>query len=401
MTDTAVTLRRATAADLPAIALADGRAFGVHYTDTDLDDIRALFEPDRYVLAEDPDHGIVGITGDFPFDVTLPGGAAVPAAGVTWVSVAVTHRRRGILRALMAEQLRAFAGAGLPVALLTASEGAIYGRFGYGVATERRDVEITRRRAALRPDAPDPGGVRQATTAEVRAVGPELHERWAARTPGALSRSDAWWDSILSDREHRRGGASALFHLVHADGYVSYRIDRSTQTCRIAELVTATDEAYAALWRTLLALDLSETVSWWNAAVDEPVQHLLADPRQLRTLGLFDGMWARVLDVPAVLAARRYAAELDVVLDVHDPFLDLGGRFRLTGGPDGAACTPVTGGEPAVALGIAQLGALVFGGGRAGSFARAGLVRAADPDVLRRFDAAFRTERSPVHGTEF
>ncbi len=401
-----VGLRRATAADLPAIGLADGRAFGFNYSDDDLQDFRPLFDPDRFLLACDDDGTILGITGDFPFDVTLPGGGRLPAAGVTWVSVAVTHRRRGILRALLAEQHRAFVADGVPVSLLTASEGGIYGRFGYGVATEHRSIEITRRQATFRPGVPDPGGVRQVETAELREVGPELHRRWAARTPGALSRSAAWWDSLLLDREHRRGGATALFHFLHADGYVSYRIDSSSQTCRVTDFTAATPEAYIALWRTLLALDLVETVSWWNAATDEPLQHLLADRRQVRTRALDDGMWARVLDVPAVLSTRRYATEIDVVLDVHDPFLDRGGRFRLRGGPDGAECAAVTadagpaGSLGVVSLGVAALGSLLFGGGRAESFARAGLVEA-DPAAVRRLDTAFRSERGPQHGTQF
>lgn len=395
-----VTLRRATATDLPAMAEADGRSFGEQYTDEHLDDIRAYFDPDRYLLAEDAGE-IVGITGSYPFDVTLPGGAPLPAAGVSWVSVAVTHRRRGILRALMAEQHRWFLADGLAVSLLTASEGGIYGRFGYGIATEHREVEINRRRAAFRFDVPDPGGVRQVGTPELRRIAPEIHRRWVEQTPGALARSDRWWDALLADRPRNRRGASALFHLAHPDGYVSYRIDHSTQTCRISDMATATDEAYIALWRTLLALDIVETVSARSLAAAEPLQFLFADPRQLRTVGQHDGMWARVLDAPAALSARRYATEVDVVLDVRDPFLDRGGRFRLRGGPDGAECTPADAGAPVVGIEVAALGSLLFGGAQAGSLARAGLLRADDPAVLRRLATAFQGERTPQHGTEF
>jgi predicted acetyltransferase len=399
---TAVDLRRATAEDLPDIAVADGRAFGVHYTDTDLEDIRPLFDPDRFLLARHGGDGqILGVTGSFPFDVTLPGGGTLPAPGVTWVSVAVTHRRRGILRALMEEQHRSFAAEGLAVSLLTASEGGIYGRFGYGTATVHRSVEITRRRAAFRSGVPDPGGVRQIETPEARRRFPKIHRRWAALTPGAVSRSDAWWDGLMLDRESRRGGATALFHLVHNDGYASYRLDHSERACRVVDLAAATDEAYVALWHTLLAMDLTETIASRSRAVDEPLQHLLADPRQVRTTEIRDGMWARILDIPAALSARRYAAELDVVLDVRDPFLDLGGRFRLRGGPDGATCERVDAGGPAVALDVAQLGALLFGGERAEAFARAGLLEADDSATLLRLDAAFLAERAPQHGTEF
>ena len=395
-----ITLRQATAADLPAIAVVDGRSFGEHYSDAQLEDIGVLFDPDRFLLAEDRGE-IVGVTGSFPFDVTLPGGAPLPAEGVTWVSVAVTHRRRGILRALLDAQHRGFAADGVAVSLLTASEGAIYGRFGYGIATEHREVEITRRRATFRSDVPDPGGVRQVDTAEMRRLAPEIHARWVAQTPGALSRTDRWWDVHLADREWNRGGATALFHLVHPDGYLSYRIDRATRTCRIWEVATATDEAHIALWRTVLALDLTETVVAKSLTAAEPLQFLLADPRQLRTVGQWDGMWARVLDVPAALSARRYATEVDVVLDVRDPFLDLGGRFRLRGGPEGAECAPAQDGAPVVGIEAAALGSLLFGGAHGGSLARAGLLRADDPSVLRRLATAFRGERTPQHGSEF
>jgi predicted acetyltransferase len=393
-----ITLRRATAADLPAIAEADGRAFGLTYVDEHLEEIRALYDPDRYLLAEDGGD-IVGVTGSFPFDVTLPGAAPLPAEGVSWVSVAVTHRRRGILRALLTEQHRGFIADGLAVSLLTASEGAIYGRFGYGIATEHREGEITRRRAAFRRDVPDPGGVRQAGAAEMRRTAPEIHQRWAAQTPGALSRSDRWWDLHLADPTWHRGGASALFHLVHPDGYVSYRIDHDT--CRITDMATATDEAYIALWRTVLALDLVETVFARSLTTFEPLQHLLADPRQLRSPKQYDGMWARVLDVPAALSARRYATEVDVVLDVRDPFLDRGGRFRLRGGPDGAECVAADTGAPVVGIEMAALGSLLFGGAHAGSLARAHLLHADDPALLRRLATAFQGERPPRHGTDF
>jgi predicted acetyltransferase len=403
-TPTGIRLRRATPDDLPAMALADGRAFGSHYSDEGLADVRAEIDLDRYLLACDDSSGeveIVGITGSYAFDVTLPGATVVAAAGVSWVSVAVTHRRRGILRALLTEQHRDFLADGNAVSLLTASEGGIYGRFGYGIATEHRSVEIDRRQAAFRAGAPDRGGVRQVDTAAIRRIGPELHRRWAARTPGAVSRSEAWWDVRTLDREWHRYGGTAKFHLAHPDGYVSYRRERDGSACRIVDMVTVTDDAYAALWRTLLALDLVDTIRWYSAAADEPLQHMLADPRRLRTVGTRDGMWARILDVPAALSARRYAAELDVVLDVHDPFLDQGGRFRLRGGPDGAHCAPASTGAPVVTVDVATLGALLFGGARAESYARAGLLHTDDPAVLRRVDAAFLAERSPQHGTEF
>lgn len=394
-------LRRATAEDLPAISLVDGRSFGYHYTAEDLAAVGKVIEPGRFLLACDPDDGeILGLTGSWDMTLTLPGGAQLPAPGVTWVAVAATHRRRGILRALMTEQHRGFVADGLAVSMLTASEGTIYGRFGYGPATVERVVSIDRRRAVLRPDVPDPGGVRYTDTDGARRHAPQVHRRWSALSPGAVSRSDLWWDGLLRDPDHHRDGASALFHLVHSDGYVSYRIGQDDVSCQINDFFAATDEAHAALWRILLGLDLVETISVGDLPLDDPLPFLLTDPRQVRTTLMPDGLWVRVLDVPAALSARRYAVELDVVLQVHDAFLGRGGRFRLRGGPDGAVCEPADATADA-GIEVRAVGSLLLGGHRARTLARAGLVTGASPEVLNRLDTAFTAEREPRFATHF
>lgn len=391
------TLRRATAADLPEIARVDGRAFGFHYEDSDLDDLTLIFDPGRFVLAVEGGE-IVGVAGSFGFDVTPPGGAPIPAEGVTWVSVAVTHRRRGILRTMLGELHRGYAAAGTPVALLTASEGGIYGRFGYGVATVDRQVEIDRRRAVLRADVPDPGGVRHAEPDEVAKLVPDIHRRWCARQPGAISRSDAWWRFALLDRAHQRRGGTARFHLLHPDGYAAYRMDSGT--CRIVDLFAVTDQARTALWRILLALDLVTTISTDTVTADDPLPWMLTDARPVRTTSVADNLWVRVLDTPAVLAARRYAVEIDAVLQVHDPDGFAAGRFRLRGGPDGAECSP-TDAAADLRIDVPALSALAFGGVRAHTLARAGRITGDDPGLLRRVDAACVADREPYAGTRF
>jgi predicted acetyltransferase len=396
-----VTLSRATAEDVPAMVLADGRAFGFHYQEQDVEDLRLVLDPDRFVLARsgsDRRSDLVGVSGSFPLHVTPPGGEPIPAEGVTWVSVAVTHRRRGILRAMLDELHRGYAAAGTPVALLTASEGGIYGRFGYGIAGTDRRVEIDRRRAVLRADAPDPGGVRYAETEEAAELAPGIHRRWAAQQPGAVSRSAAWWRFTLLDRPHQRRGATARFHLLHPDGYAAYRMDSGV--CRVVDLFAATDAAHVALWRVLLAMDLVSTIATDALAADDPLPWMLTDARAVRTTSVADYVWARVLDTPAVLAARRYAVEIDTVLEVRDPDGYADGRVRLRGGPDGAECAHTD--APAdLHLDLPALGALAFGGTRAHTLARAGRIGAADPVVLRRFDAACLADRDPYAGTRF
>jgi predicted acetyltransferase len=215
-----------------------------------------------------------------------------------------------------------------------------------------------------------------------------------------VHRGPAQWRSHLADHEHRRGGATAWFHLAHPDGYASYRRLHPERACLVSEVVAATPQAHRELWRALLAMDLVETVRHRSLALDDPLPLLLTDPRQVRTTGLDDGMWTRAVDVAALLSARPYGVEIDVVLDVGDPFLDRGGRFRLRGGPDGAECEPTA--APAdAAVDATALGPLVFGGQRTTTLAAAGLLTADDPALLRRLDLAFLTDRLPVHGTEF
>jgi predicted acetyltransferase len=394
-------LRRATADDLRAIGDVDGRGFGNHQSDADLETFRPMFEPDRFLLACDPDSGaILGVTGSFPLHVTVPGGAVLSAPGVTWGSVDPTVRRQGILRALFAEQHAAFVADGVALSLLTASEGAIYGRFGYGVTTFNRSFEIPRRRAVFRADVPDPGGVRYIDAESARKHAPDVHRRWCARTPAAVARSDAMWDLHLHDEERWRGGGTALFFLAHPDGFASYRVYHSDRSASVVDQFAATDEAAVALWRVLLGLDMVEKVTGWKSvAMDDPLPLLLTDPRQVQTTEVHDGLWSRVLDVPAVLSARTYQVEIDVVLDVRDDYLDRGGRVRLRGGPEGATCVP-TGDAADLRLPVVALGPLLFGTRRATTSARAGLVEG-EPAVLRRVDAAFATDRDPQHGTGF
>jgi predicted acetyltransferase len=241
--------------------------------------------------------------------------------------------------------------------------------------------------------------VRYADPDTVAAHAPDIHRRWAARTPAAISRDAAWWRFLITDPVCRRGSVTTpLRYLLHADGYAAYRATPDLDTIRVSDLFAATDAAYAALWRVLLGVDLVHTVAA-ACPLDDPLPHLLTDPRLVRTTALEDGLWARFLDVPAVLAARRYPVELDLVLDVRDEFLGRGGRFHLRGGPDGADCTR-TAAAPHAALDIATLASLYFGAHRAATLARAGLLDAA-PDTVARCDLAFTATREPHHGTGF
>ncbi|MCF7551409.1 GNAT family N-acetyltransferase [Pseudonocardia sp. WMMC193] len=380
-----LTLRRAEAADFDALIQHDQRGFGTTHSEAWIAGMRRLLDLERFLFVEDAGR-VVGVTGSVPFPMGVPGGQ-LDIEGVTWVSVLPTHRRRGVLRMLMAAQLETMTTA---VAALTASQGTLYGRYGYGAATETRRIRIDKRFARFRPEAPDPGGVRMISAREARAHAPEVQARWAVGTPGSVLRHDVLWDLFLADPEEDRDGGTALFHLAHPDGYASYRLHHDRSTLVVRDLFAATPEAHAALWRVLLSGDFVSHLETGVSPPGDPLGFLLTDPRLVETSEVRDGVWIRVLDVPAALTARRYTAEVDVVLDVE------GSRYHVTGGPDGAECTP-TAALPDVTLGHSALGTLYLGGHRATTLARAGLVEG----DAHRIDTAFLADRPPMHGTGF
>lgn len=383
------TVRTATDDDWPAIELLENTGFGTVLHPDGVAAFRSLVPADGTVVACDGTT-VIGVAFYLDLRLTVPGGAILPAAGISGVVVAPTHRRRGVLRAMYDELHRRIADSGYPIAVLTASEGGIYGRFGYGPATVDHQLSVDRRFAVLHADAPDPGGVRLVKPAVCGGDFAAVYDRWRATTPGALVRPQPLWDDLLADRLEDRVGGTALFALLHPDGYALYRVHGAQpKTARVEELRAVTAAAHAALWRTLLGLDLIQDVVV-GTYPDDPLPYLLTDSRLARTTGRKDHMWLRMMDVPAVLQARRYGCELSVVLQVHDQFRGDGGRFALTVRDGRASCARTE--TPAdVELDLDVLGSLYLGAYRASAMARAGRLRcAADAAaVVRRLDAAF------------
>lgn len=395
-----VTVRSATGADAAAIIGLKEAGFGMRYGEDEIPIARELFPVERSLVAVDGDR-IVGHTVDRTMTVTVPGARTVLACGISGVAVAPTHRRRGVLRELYAAQHERAEAEALPLSILTASEGTIYGRFGYDTAIMATMYSIDRRRAEFRPTTPDPGGVTMVTPAEGAPHIREVYERWQRRVPGAQARPDARWDLIFADVERHRRGATTLFALVHADGYVLYRRrwDDHRSVAIVSEYHALTLDAHAALWRVLLGMDLVDTVEV-ELADDDPLPYLLADPRAARVTERYDTLWARIMDVPAALTARTYRHDIDTVLAVHDPFRSAGGTFALRVRDGIADCEPTT--RPAeLAFDITVLGALYLGAHRAKSLAAANRVRVEDAGALVTFDEALATERAPELGWFF
>ena len=351
---------------------------------------RTLMTPDSTVVACDG-HDIVGMAHYLDLQLTVPGGAVVPTAGITWVAVSPTHRRRGILRAMYVELHRRIADARYPIAALTASEGGIYGRFGYGPATIERELTIDRRLAQFHADVPDPGGVRSVKPAEYRDEIAAIYDRWRRQTPGGLVRSQALLDDVLADHEQNRSGGTEWFAFLHPDGYAMYRTHSDgSMVARVDDLTATTNDAHIALWRALLGLDLREKVIYKTHPAD-PLPYLLTDSRVAATTAYEDDLWLRIMDIPAALEARRYHAELSVVLEISDGFRSDGGRFALQIRDGHARCTP-TNAAADIRMDLDVLGSLYLGSHRASVFVCADRLHSNDSGLVHRLDAAFLSD---------
>ena len=362
------------------------------------------FAYERSVAAFDGG-SIVGTAYSHPFELTLPGGAQVSAAGVTAISTASTHRRRGIVSTVKRRQLDEAAQRGEVAAVLLASEGRIYGRFGYGVATMVADVDIRTRDAFL--PAPNSGGtIRIVDGAEADSLFPSIWSEACRVRAGSIDRPPHFWESLTVDRD------KAHVHIVFEDaagqprGYVRYSTKADWEAggqpkheVTVQEFSAVDDVARLELWWYLLSLDLVREVSAWSQPLDDPLRWALAEPRALRTRAVRDMYWLRPLDVPKLLGSRAYAVDIDVKLDIDDPLLGLGGTFVLAGGSTGATCERASG-PPDVRMRIADLGAICLGGTVPSDLARAGRFEA-PAALLSRLDAAFLTSPRPWGALHF
>jgi predicted acetyltransferase len=315
------------------------------------------------------DGDVVGGAGAVTFDFTVPGGS-LPCAGVTVVGVYPTHRRRGVLRALMRAQLDDVHARGEPIAALWASEETIYGRFGYGLASWCGDVTIARDRAAFARPLERRGRARFVSPEEAVALFPPVWEALRRQRPGVHSRDESWWTGrVLRTPDEQKANPKRLvaFDLDGAvQGYAVYRAavsfdgGVSTSKLEVVEAIGANAQATAEIWRFLLDVDWMETITASLLPPDHPLFLLLASPRRAR-YRRGDGLWVRLVDVGAALSGRAYAGEGAVVFEVHDAFCPWNeGGWKLEGG------TASRTGEPAEieldvdALGSAYLGAVSF-----------------------------------------
>ncbi|MGD2051471.1 MAG: GNAT family N-acetyltransferase [Acidimicrobiia bacterium] len=346
---------------------------------------------------------IVGTSADMPFDLTVPGGV-LPLAGLTMVTVRPTHRRRGVMSSMVRVYMDQAHERGDPVGGLWAAEWPIYGRFGFGVATDAVALAFDGRQVEI---AGEPSGhtLTQLGEDEVRDVLPAVYERARRRRPGTLGRSLAWWDErLLFDPPQWRHGASASRHVVASigdavTGYVTYRQKphwdggHAVGEVQVTEVIAIDGDTERALWRFLSRIDLHPKVRWEHGPADPALIWLASDGRKVERR-VDDGLWVRLIDVPAALAGRRYQMDGTLAIRVVDAFCPWNdGTFRLSV-EEGAAECERSDSDPHITLSASTLAALYLGGRSATVLADAGLIEGTAEAVVAA-DTMFRWDRAP------
>lgn len=399
-----VRIRPITHDELEAYGVALEVAFSGRLEEGDLDRERLIAIPDRYLAAFDGDR-IVGGAASLPIDMTLPGNRPATCAFVTAVGVTPTHRRRGINTALMRRQLDDLHERGEPFAALWASEGGIYGRYGYGVGSLFATLSIDARRSRYVRGYEPSGSIELLERDEALPVMREVYERVRRTRPGMLALTGSWpewhWFQRAKDKD------SPAFHAIHrdgdgdADGFVVYRVKHewpdsvAALQVDVAELITDGPGAYADLWRFVLDIGLVTKVEAWNRPVDEPLMWLFAEPRQLR-MRLGDALWVRLVDVPAALELRSYAGADSLTIEVQDRFCPWNdGRIELTVHEDETAHCASTDAPADLRCSVNDLGSVFLGGTTFRALWAAGQVQERSEGALRRADALFGSWTPP------
>ena len=355
----------------------------------DLDRVHAAWDGDR----------IVGGAGAFTYQMSVPGGS-VPTAGVTIVGVLPTDRRRGVLTALMREQLDDCRRRGEAAAYLWASESAIYPRFGYGLAALFGEMKLARERTAFAQPFDRRGTMRLVDVEEAARTFPSLYEQEFAQRPGMFSRSQAWWEGrrlIPSPWEPNSAKRLVLLELDGKPaGYAIYIVSQdwehgsSSGKVSVVEAIAPTPEGTRELWRWLLDFDWTSRFEAAHLPLDHPLLLLLAEPRRMR-FEVGDGIWVRLIDVEAALAARSYEGDTQVVVELTDAFLpENAGRWRL-----GARGAERTNAAAELTLDITGLGSVYLGGFSFADLVRGSRATELVPGAVGRADALFATHVRP------
>lgn len=372
--------------------------FGGRASEEDVERFGSILPAERVHAAFDGG-AIVGGAGAYLFETTVPGGAQLPTAGVMAVGVLPTHRRRGVLTQLMQRQLADAHERGEPLAMLYASEGAIYSRFGYGLASLTGSIELPKEHARLWDD--EPIGQARILESEEEALEllPGIYDRVRPETVGMFTRSPEWWKVRRFGGGLRGPRGEQVRVAVEVDGaleaYALYRLNFAVNTMvtdttlEVTEAIGTSQRALAAIWRYLLAIDWVARIEASWLPLDHPLLLWLLEPRRLR-FALGEALWVRLIDVGAALAARSLE-EGSVVVDIRDELCPWNeGSWAIQ---DGAV--ERTTDDADLRLGVTELGSVYLGGLTFDQLLRAGRLEELRPGGAARADGLFRTPRQP------
>jgi len=400
----AVEIRHPSEDELRAAMHAGEASFGEQPKEEDYERHRKMLPLDRFYAAYDGDTP-VATSADFPFRLTVPG-AELGAGGVTWVGVLPSHRRQGILTQMMRRQLDDLHERGEPLAVLWASETTIYGRFGYGIAAPTLHMDADHSRFSFREDPGSRGRARLVDASEAMRPCAAVYEIARKQIPGYVVRSDEWWETYrLADPEHwRRGAGPKWVAVIELDGepaaYAIYRIKQdwddgfSRSQIKLIETVATSPAAERELWRFVFGIDLVARVQG-RLDPGSALFLMVADPRSLQ-LRVSEGLWLRLVDVGAALAARSYASDDTVVIEVRDDFCPWNARRWRAGRDAGPTDDPAE-----LELDVADLASVYLGAFDFNRLAAAELVRVLGEGALDRANALFRTPRPPYCPEDF
>lgn len=331
-------------------------------------------------------------------------------AGVTSTGVIATHRRRGCLRRMMQAMFDAALERGEPLAMLSASEGSIYGRFGFSPATYRTRWELARHEAALLPSAPDLGSLELIGAADAQKAWPRVHADVRAHRVGELSPLPGRWDGLSDEADGTNGPLRFLVHRDQrgdVDGIANFRLPWSPTADRAGTLVVEALEAmnpvaYRALWGLLIDFDLTKTVVAPARPRDEPLRWMLANPRAMRVTRQTDNLWARLLDVPRALTQRAYLTPGTLRFTIDDDRMcpENNGTWQLRADDAAVTCMPTD--EPAdLIVALAALSTLYFGGMSAHDLAYAGHLTQHTEGASGQLARMFRADSEPHNSFGF
>jgi predicted acetyltransferase len=373
-------------------------AFGVPFDPERAERNKRLPELDQRIAALDGGK-VVGSAGAFRFEMTTPGGA-VAASGLTMVAVLPTHRRRGILRRMMDLHIETARAKGFPISALWASEGQIYGRFGYGVAAFGGTASFQNERVAFKRPVGHQGVLRLLDEKEAAEPFRAVYERVRPTVPGMLSRSAQWWDfRRLGEFDKSLQPLHRVVLLIDGqpEGYALYRLAQklaipgpADTAIAVSEVMGTSPQATAMVWRFLCEIDLVRRIDASFLSSTHPLLHMVQEPRRLN-LTLMDTLWVRILDAPAALAARAFPADFAVTFQLEDALCRWNtGVYCVEGGR--AARSDA---EPELRFDAATLGSLYLGGVTARQLADAGAIEELAEGAVDRADALFRSPRAP------